>query len=68
MHVCDNCKNAFPMGTGLITLHNDMLSSGICDSCLDGARIIKVVLQKGDVGRFDYSQYQAIEMQKAAKK
>lgn len=65
MHKCDNCKTEFD-GTksGVVTTSAGRPASAVCDGCTTGAKLIKVVLRRGDLGGFAYEQFTAIEMEK----
>ena len=68
MHTCDNCKTEFDgIKDGLVVMSKGRLASAICGGCVEGARLVKVVLRRGDLGGFSYEQYSAIEMAKPAK-
>lgn len=63
MHSCDNCKAAFDSSKeGVVTTSKGRHAAAICGSCTEGARKIKIVLCRGDLGGFSYEQYSAIEM------
>jgi hypothetical protein len=62
MQTCDNCKAEFdPAQEGLVTTAKGRPACAICEGCMTGARLIKVVLRRGDVGSFAYEQYSVIE-------
>jgi hypothetical protein len=67
MQKCDNCKTEFDASKeGVVTTSRGRHAAAICGGCCDGARTVKLVLKKRDVGGFAYEQFQAIEMAKAA--
>lgn len=67
MHNCDNCKADFDASKdGIYTTSRGRVAAAICGDCCAGARLIKLVLRKGDLGGFTYEQYSAIEMVKKA--
>lgn len=63
---CDNCSSEFDSTKGgLVTTSHGHLACAICDTCMTGARLIKLVLRRGNLGDFFYEQYSAIEMVKS---
>lgn len=67
MHTCDNCKVDFEASKGGVTVSARGLSAAaVCDACMEGARKIKLVLTRKEIGGFTYEQYTAIEMVKKA--
>jgi hypothetical protein len=62
MHTCSNCASEFNGANEGVVVSSQVLPiSAICDTCLTGARVIKLVLRKGDIGGWKYEQYTAIE-------
>ena len=62
MHTCSNCTTEFNSDhEGLVTIAKEQVACAICDVCLMGARVIKLVLRQGDIGGWKYEQYAAIE-------
>ncbi len=62
MQTCSNCQASFdPDKEGIVTTHKGRAACGICDACMQGAKLIKIVLRRGDVGSFAYEQYSVIE-------
>jgi hypothetical protein len=62
MHTCSNCSSEFNgANEGLVVSSQILPISAICETCLTGARVIKLVLRKGDIGGWKYEQYTAIE-------
>lgn len=62
MPACDNCKTEFdPDKEGLVASSKGRPACAICDACMEGARLIKLVLRRGDLGGFLYEQYSVIE-------
>jgi hypothetical protein len=62
MHTCSNCAAEFSADhEGVVTIAREQVVCAICDVCLTGARVIKLVLRKGDIGGWKYEQYTAIE-------
>lgn len=67
MQTCDNCRDSFdPEKEGVVATSRGKHAAGVCGACCEGARAIKLVLRRGDLGGFTYEQYTAIEMAKAA--
>lgn len=65
-NTCDNCQGKFDSSKeGLVTSHAGRHAAGVCGSCLEGSRKVKIVLRRHDLGGFTYDQYQAIEMIRA---
>jgi hypothetical protein len=51
MHTCNNCKTEFDASkVGVVVTSRGATSAAVCGDCLDNARLIKVVLRKGDIG------------------
>ena len=68
MHHCDNCQHEFDGATeGLVATSRGRFASAVCEGCLSGATLIKLVLRRGALGGYTYQQYSAIEMAKAFK-
>jgi hypothetical protein len=62
MQICNNCNADFdPAKEGLVTTHKGKAASCICEGCLTGSRVVKVVLRRGDVGNFGYEQFATLE-------
>ena len=62
MHTCSNCAFQFNGAhEGVVVSSKTLPVSSICDACLTGARVIKLVLRQGDAGGWKYEQYAAIE-------
>lgn len=62
MQTCDNCKADFDSDNeGIVATAKGRAACAICDACMSGARLIKLVLRRGDVGGFTYEQYTVIE-------
>ncbi len=67
MHKCDNCGSEFDASKeGVVASSKGKHAAAVCDGCMSGARLIKLVLRRGDLGGFAYEQYTAIEMAKKA--
>lgn len=65
LNKCDNCSNEFDADTsGIVATSKTKLAAAICDGCLTGARLIKLVLRQGDVGTPTYDQFSVIEMKR----
>lgn len=63
--LCDNCKTGFdPATEGFVTTARGRHAAAVCGACTAGARKVKLVLARGDLGGFSYDQYAAIEMAK----
>lgn len=62
MQICSNCAASFdPAKEGIIASTKGVPAAGICDGCMTGARLIKLVLRRGDVGGAVYEQFSVIE-------
>jgi hypothetical protein len=66
MKTCSNCATDFDDDkNGVVvtqkTGHTRHLCAAICEACMEGGRLIKVVLRRGDVGGYDYEQFSVIE-------
>ena len=67
MHVCDNCRTEFdPAKTGILVTERGRTATSVCGDCCAGVRKAKIILNRGDLGGFNYEQYVAIEMIKKA--
>ncbi len=67
MSKCDNCGSEFDVSKeGLVVTSRTRTAASVCGVCCDGARKVKIVLARGDVGGFTYEQFAAIEMARAA--
>ncbi len=67
MKKCDNCRAEFdPAKEGLHVQARGRDAAFVCGGCCSGARTVKLVLKKRDLGGFVYEQFAAIEMTKAA--
>jgi hypothetical protein len=65
MQTCNNCAAAFNDNEeGLVVTHKHTTATAICDSCLTNARLVKLVVRRGDIGGFNYEQFSVIETQK----
>jgi len=60
--ICHNCGDAFPASSG-ITVQG--ATASVCGKCLDGARVIKVVMRLVN-RQWQYEQYSPVEMIKQA--
>lgn len=58
---CNNCGEAFDPDTGLVAKHDGRLAAAVCATCLQGVRVGKIVLRRGDVGGFTYEQWSPME-------
>lgn len=59
---CSNCSTDFDSTKeGIVTTQKGALIASICGSCLDGSRVVKLVLRRGDVGNFGYEQFATLE-------
>ena len=60
---CSNCSADFDSTKeGLLVTQKLAIVTSICGACLEGGRIVKLVLRRGDVGNFTYEQYSTLEM------
>lgn len=42
------------------------VAASLCKACLDGTKVIKIVLRRGPDGTFQYDQFTALEMEAKA--
>jgi thymidine kinase len=62
MHTCSNCKAEFNgANEGVVVSSKILPVTAICDACMTNARLIKLVLRRGDIGSFTYEQFSVIE-------
>jgi len=62
MHNCSNCNTAFdPDQEGVVVTAKKQMATAICDACMVNARLIKLVVRRGDIGGFAYEQFSVIE-------
>lgn len=67
MQTCDNCKAPFDEAQeGVVAKSGATIAAAVCGGCTTGAKKIKLVLTRSDLGGFTYEQYTAIEMIKKA--
>lgn len=72
MLACSNCQKDFATSKReSISVHhasppNLLIPVIICDDCLEGVAVIKVVLRRGEDGVFKYDGYQPVEAMKRA--
>ena len=67
MSKCDNCKTEFDDSKeGFVVSTRGRVAASVCGGCCQGARKVKLVLTRGDLGGFTYEQFSAIEMARAA--
>lgn len=59
---CSNCGVDFDSTKGgLLVTQKTAIVTSVCDDCLEGSRVVKVVLRRGDVGSFGYDQFATLE-------
>lgn len=59
---CSNCNTDFDSTkSGLLVEQKGTIVAAVCDGCLEGSRVIKLVLRRGDVGNFGYEQFATLE-------
>ena len=64
---CDNCRTPFDTSKeGFTASYRNLTAAAVCGGCCEGARVVKLVLRRSDLGAFSYEQYAAIEMAKRA--
>lgn len=62
MHTCNNCNAEFNSDNeGIVTIAKEIVACAICDTCMTNARLVKLVLRRGDIGSFAYEQFSVIE-------
>lgn len=62
MHNCSNCNTPFDSDQeGVLVTSKKQMTTAICDACMSGARLVKLVLRRGDIGTFTYEQFSVIE-------
>ena len=62
MHTCSNCNASFDADKeGVVVTAKNKTATAICDACMTNARLIKLVLRRGDIGSFAYEQFSVIE-------
>lgn len=62
MQSCNNCSVDFDSAKeGLVTTEKGRAVAAVCGGCLEGGRVVKVVLRRGDVGSFGYEQFATLE-------
>lgn len=62
MHTCSNCNAPFDASNeGVIVTSKGQTATAICDGCMTNARLIKLVVRRGDIGSFAYEQFSVIE-------
>lgn len=65
---CDNCRAPFDANKeGFTASSKGLLAAAVCGGCCEGARVVKLVLRRSDLGGLSYEQYAAIEMAKGAR-
>ena len=68
MLTCDNCQTPFDAHKeGLTAASRGLTAAAVCGACCEGARVVKLVLRRSDLGALSYEQYAAIEMAKGAR-
>jgi len=68
MHTCNNCENSFDSNNeGLVTMHKATVAAAVCGDCMRGSTLVKMVLRRGDIGSWQYEQFQTLEVRKPAK-
>lgn len=59
---CSNCNTDFDSTKeGLVLTQTGRAVTSICEACLTGARLVKLVVRRGDIGNFAYEQFSIIE-------
>ena len=59
---CSNCGSDFDSAKGgLLVTQKGVPVTSVCDSCLEGSRVVKVVLERGEIGNFRYKQFATLE-------
>lgn len=71
LHDCNNCGAQFGNSTtspsaGLVMKSGEITVAALCPDCVSGVKKLKLVLERNDVGRLQYDQFSAIEMEKKA--
>jgi hypothetical protein len=62
MQTCSNCATVFDADQeGFVVTQKTMAVTAVCDPCMRNARLVKVVLRRGDIGNFTYEQFSVIE-------
>jgi hypothetical protein len=62
MHNCSNCNTPFDTTKeGVVVSAKGQVATAICDGCMVNARLIKLVVRRGDIGSFAYEQFSVIE-------
>lgn len=66
LDVCNNCTMPFDptIGGVVAKTHEGNIACAICEFCLSGALLIKIVLRRTHSKPFTYEQFQALEMTK----
>ena len=59
---CSNCSADFDSTKeGIVTTQKGVTISSVCGGCLEGSRVVKLVLRRGDIGNFNYDQFATLE-------
>ena len=73
MPICSNCGTTFNKSTKDSLSVNQCVEVGLpieaaalCPECLDGAKVIKLVLKRNLAGQFAYEQFSVLEMENRA--
>lgn len=64
MATCSNCGAGFnPLDNdGIVTTQRGRQVAAVCGGCVQGVRVGKIVLRRGDVGGLTYDQWSPMEM------
>jgi hypothetical protein len=73
MPICSNCGTEFNKNAKDALMVSQSVEVGVpveaaalCPECLDGAKVIKLVLKRNLAGQFAYEQFSALEMENRA--